>query len=225
MHDVFEGIIGFSLEQLFIYCIKEKIASLKELQTLVECYNYGQMSKQNIPSKLMTEKKNLGQNASQAKCLILHLPFILYRFKDQLKPIWLAAIETMLKIIQILLSDEIEEPDLKILNEMIINHLQCYQAFFDLPLKPKHHFLLHYVSVIRAMGPVVKFWAMRMEAKHQYFKQLVNHTKQFVNIKKTLAYKHQEQLFGIATPFKDDVELGKNHFLLNAKVFRFIIRN
>lgn len=149
----------------------------------------------NKPSKLNIDKKNVGQNASQALCLISHLPFILFPFKEKLQPIWL-AVESLLQIIQILLSDEVDEAiDLKRLSELITTHLRCYRDFFKHLLKPKHHFLLHYVMVIMLMGPVVRFWSLRMEAKHQFFKRVVYKTKSFVNIKKSLAYKHQEHFF------------------------------
>lgn len=208
MHDVFEGTVGFLLKQVFNYCVTHKIASLEQLQFLVQYYYYGEISKQNVPSKLLIDKKNLGQNASQAKCLMLHLPFILFKFQAALKPIWL-AVQSMLQIIQILLSAEMDETDLKRLSELITTHHECFQLYFQIPLKPKHHFLLHYPSIIKAMGPVVKFWAMRMEAKHQFFKQIVSKTKCFVNIKKTLSEMHQERFFVNQWSLSDVIVLGK----------------
>lgn len=209
MHDVFEGVVGFLIEQVVNYLVVNKTASIEQLQALVQCYNYGYLSKRNIPSKLNIEKKNIGQNASQARCLFLHLPFIFFQFKDQVKVIWL-AVESLLQIIQILLSDEICEDDSQRLSHLVTTHLQCYQLYFNQQLKPKHHLLLHYERIIRALGPVVKFWAMRMEAKHQYFKQLVHQTNNFVNIKKTLAMKHQQRFFALPTIFSDDIIFGKS---------------
>lgn len=124
-----------------------------------------------------------------------------------LKPIWL-SVETMLQIIQILLSDEISETDLTRLSDLTMTHLQCYQIYFNQALKPKHHFMLHYERVIKSMGPVVRFWAMRMEAKHQFFKQIVYKTKNFVNIKKTFAQKYQKHFFATPSVLIDDIVLG-----------------
>lgn len=201
MHDVFEGAVGFLLEQILNYCVQNKIASMDELQNIVHCFPYGNLSSNNIPSKINVDKKNVGQNASQARCLIFHLPFILFKYKSQLESIWL-VVETMLQIIQILLSDEMCELDLDRLTDLISLHLNCYRDRFHQTLKPKHHFLIHYPTVIRAMGPVIHFWAMRMEAKHQYFKRIANKTNNFVNIKKTLAQRHQEKFHSI--PFASD---------------------
>ena len=38
---------------------------------------------------------------------------------------------------------------------------------------------------------MVRYWCMRYEAKHNYFKDLANKTKCFKNICKSLAYRHQ----------------------------------
>lgn len=224
MHDVFEGVVGYLLEEVFKYCIKENIATLGQLQSQVDNYYYGCLWK-NKPSKLIIDKKNVNQNASQALCLILHLPYILFPFKEKLQSIWL-SVESMLQIIQILLSDELDDEfDLKRLSEMITTHLKCYKEFFNQLLKPKHHFLIHYVLVIMLMGPVVRFWSLRMEAKHQFFKQIINKTKNFMNIKKSLAYKHQEHFFLSPASLTDDVSYGKCSQFIDCKnIDEFVIQ-
>ena len=40
-------------------------------------------------------------------------------------------------------------------------------------------------------GPMTRYWCMRFEAKHNYFKDLAQKTKQFKNIAKSLAHRHQ----------------------------------
>lgn len=213
MHDVFEGTVGFLLEEVFNYCISNKIATIEHLKSLTHCFHYGTLSSRNIPSKLNLDKKNVGQNASQARCLMIHLPFILFKYKQKLESMWL-TVESMLRIMQILLSEDIKEVDLKRLSQLITTHLRCYQLYFDKPLKPKHHFLVHYEGIIRSMGPVIRFWAMRMEAKHQFFKNIAFRTKNFINIKQTLAQKHQEKSFATSTFHLDDIERGKETFFM-----------
>lgn len=221
MHDIFEGCAGFLLEQVFNYCVEKKIASIDNLRSLVHCFDYG-IKRDKIPSKLNLEKKNVGQNATQAKCLMMNLPFILFRYQNELKLIWL-AVESMLQIIQILMSDVISEAQLERLSNLISTHLKCYQEFFGQVLKPKHHFLIHYPRIIRCMGPVVKFWAMRMEAKHQYFKRIIYSTKNFINIKKTMAQKHQEKFYFSPAILCDEIVRGKEYaFIAQIDFDKFI---
>lgn len=118
------------------------------------------------------------------------------------------------------MSHEINEEDLNRLECLTTTHLQCYQLYFNLLLKPKHHFLLHYGHVIRSMGPVINFWAMRMEAKHQYFKKVVHNTRNFVNTKKTLAQKHQEKFAFVQSRLTDEINFGKAYSFVESKEFQ-----
>lgn len=40
-------------------------------------------------------------------------------------------------------------------------------------------------------GPLTRFWCMRYESKHNYFKDLAHRVHCFKNIPKTLAHHHQ----------------------------------
>ena len=39
---------------------------------------------------------------------------------------------------------------------------------------------------------MTRYWCMRFEAKHDYFKDLAHRTKQFKNITMSLSYRHQQ---------------------------------
>ena len=43
-------------------------------------------------------------------------------------------------------------------------------------------------------GPPSRYWCMRFEAKHSYFKKLAHVVKNFKNIPKTLAERHQSRM-------------------------------
>ena len=78
---------------------------------------------------------------------------------------------------------------LKHLVEWYIEHR--LKMFSNVPLRPKHHFLLHYPGLIVKFGPLIKAWTMRFESKHSYFKNKVRSCGNFVNLTKTLSYHHQ----------------------------------
>ena len=55
-------------------------------------------------------------------------------------------------------------------------------------------YLYHYdvlSSVLIRVGPLVRHWTMRYEAKHQYFKQLARSMGNYINICHSLAIRHQ----------------------------------
>ncbi|RUM61852.1 MAG: hypothetical protein DSY59_01135, partial [Persephonella sp.] len=59
---------------------------------------------------------------------------------------------------------------------------------------PKHHFLMHFPSMISKYGPLRNFWCMHFEEKHQYFKKLISNLRNFKNVTHTLAFRHQMKL-------------------------------
>uniref|UniRef100_A0AAR2JY98 SAM domain-containing protein n=1 Tax=Pygocentrus nattereri TaxID=42514 RepID=A0AAR2JY98_PYGNA len=47
----------------------------------------------------------------------------------------------------------------------------------EIPLKPKHHFLLHYAALLLKFSPLIRLWTLRFESKHSYFKRCARHLK------------------------------------------------
>lgn len=61
-------------------------------------------------------------------------------------------------------------------------------------LIPEAHNLTHYLRVIRKVGPLKHLSMMRFESKHKFFTDAAKSTQCFINIRKSLAFKHQEQI-------------------------------
>lgn len=210
MHDVNEGAIPFLLTNLFEFMIEKKIMNATEIQTKIRDFNYGELSKRNKPSQLKLDRKNLGQNASQTYCLFINIIFIFASVKDKLEGIWI-GVESLLKCCEIIYSKDISEDDINQFTVLLDLHLKCFQELFKTHLRPKQHFLTHYPTAIRKMGPVIFYWMMRVDSKHQFFTHLLHDTNNFVNIAKTLAKKHQAlmayKLFTIS-----DIERSKTTY-------------
>lgn len=68
------------------------------------------------------------------------------------------------------------------------------------------------VVLFHRYGPPVRFWCMRFESKHNYFKELAHRVKCFKNIPKTMAQRHQEfmcySLNGENSPFSKENMTG-----------------
>ena len=58
-------------------------------------------------------------------------------------------------------------------------------------LLPKHHFMVHYPSCLLKSGPLVRYWCMRFEARHNLVKELARITRCYKNICLTLATRFQ----------------------------------
>lgn len=212
MHDLLEGIVPFALSCIFEYAFKNKVFNLSQLQNMIQFYNYGFLNKRNIPSKLRIDSKNLGQNATQLYCLATHIPFILFPYKNQLKEVW-PLVDSLLQILEIVFSEEINETDIERLEFEIERHLKFILSM-NKTLIPKHHILLHYPRVIRTMGPVIFMSAMRFEAKHQELKAISQKTNNFINLNKTIAEKHQMNMCLKKNEYCDEIEPGMDQFAM-----------
>lgn len=65
-------------------------------------------------------------------------------------------------------------------------HTHIYVRLFNDSLKPKHHFLIHYPTIIEYSGPPRHFWCFRYEIK-----MYARATSSRKNITLTLAKKYQ----------------------------------
>lgn len=206
MHDLNEGSIPHLLKQVFMHCFSIKLFSLDQLRFMFEFHDYVWHNRKNIPSQINIDVRSIGQNASQSICLFRNLPFVLYQFKEEpkLSSQW-NCIQLLLKILVIVYSYEIWEEELKNLEALTEKFLNSMITTFNLALIPKLHFLLHYAFIIRMVGPVVYMNTIRYEAVHQLFKKTASNTKNFKNILKSLALKHQQQFFHEGVTCNDEI--------------------
>lgn len=138
-----------------------------------------------------------------------HIPFILFELKNNkhLQDAW-TCVQSLLKIVQVVYSNRISENDINDLEDQVELHLNLIQKVFGINLLPKHHFMTHYGTVIRSMGPLVFMSMMRFEAMHQNLKRLIESARNFVNITKTITKKHQAQSVLCDKTFSRDIQCG-----------------
>lgn len=191
MHDVNEGCIKYLLEHLFSHWCSNAVLREEEIQCMIRDFNYGILSARNKPSLISIDKKNIGQSASQLYCIMVHMPYIFYNVKDKIAKEWVLC-DLLLDIMQIVYSKRISESHILKLEPLIEKFLSNMKSILNQGLKPKHHFLTHYPSLIRKMGPPIHSWMMRNEAKHKEFTNMAKSTNNFRNIPKTLAERHQQ---------------------------------
>lgn len=118
MHDILEGAIPYFLHEFFNYCIREKICNENDIIRRVRDFNYGTLNSRNKPSQIRIDRKNLGQNATQSHCIMMHLPFIFIDKRDQLNVVWPIMI-SLLECMRILFSYKLSESDRCILKQRI----------------------------------------------------------------------------------------------------------
>lgn len=92
------------------------------------------------------------------------------------------------------MSFTIHEDIIIYLENLVSEHHELYVEIFNDNLKPKHHFMVHYGTIIRHIGPIRQIWCMRFESKHTFFKSVSKITKNRINLLETFALKTQLSL-------------------------------
>ncbi|GBL99167.1 hypothetical protein AVEN_4237-1 [Araneus ventricosus] len=132
----------------------------------------------------------MNQNAAQMWQLAYMLPLIIGQSISSNCPYW-DNYTALLEACSVIFSPCITLNMVDFLRVCIEEYLYSFQQLYDKTLTPKQHFLIHYPQLIIKFGPLIHFWSMRMEAKHQYFKSLVHAMHNFKNTSLSLARKHQ----------------------------------
>ena len=147
-------------------------------------------------------------------CLGRFLPILIGDIIPNDNPYWENFL-THLTIINEAFAPVSSEERLDYLGMLIEDFLEEFVVLYkDRPLTPKMHYLLHiptwirwycmlnamessyplYLSFPNRCGPLIRIWCMRYEAKHSFFKHLSNILRNFCNIPKTLAARHQHYM-------------------------------
>lgn len=194
MHDIFEGICHYNLCHIIKYYTENvKIFSLITLNERKKCFNYGEIESGNISGEIRPidlNKFRLKMSASEMKCFVYFFPLIIGDLIPPNDEVW-EFLKCFLKIIEMLLSNTFGTDSLQLLKLLIKEHNSKYIVLFKDTLKPKHHNLTHYPTVISNSGPPRYFWSFRFEAKHKEFKTYARSITSRKNISFSLAKKYQ----------------------------------
>lgn len=196
MHDVLEGVAPLEVKLLLHhYIFEEKLLCLEQLNERISSYDYGYSNIKNKPSVILNLKSEtaLKQTAAQMWCLIQNLPFLLGDIVNPESLHWQLFI-LLREICSIIFAPVVTKGLAVFLKQLIIDHHKLFKELYPFRnLIPKHHYMIHYPSMMIQFGPLSKLWCMRFEAKHNPLKRHAHAVCNFKNISKTLAYKHQVQ--------------------------------
>ena len=198
LHDHAEGVIPVIICVSLMNIISNTDLTIDKLNQALSSFKYGQTDSSNKyrATITMNHLRNLSipGSGSEKMCLLRLLPFILSAYFLQSNHV--KGVELLLKyldISDIITAFTIETEWLANLHFLIIELFDMVNALNPRAIKPKFHFLVHYPDLIHKYGPPRSYYTMRFEAIHQYFKQLVGRTKNFVNLTATLTKRFQRR--------------------------------
>lgn len=191
-HDIFEGVAQYDLMLIASKMLHDKKMSFEFFNSKIHKLKFVDKS-DNINLPEIKKSFKLTGNATQ----ILHLLYILpFAFLDSIGELqenecWQLLL-ILREITKLVMGFKLSVDQLAILQ----NHLHEYiylrkKIFPTVPLKPKHHYILHYPYLIKQFGPLRHLWSLRFESKHGYFKKIIGHCRNFKNVLSLLTNKHQ----------------------------------
>ena len=196
MHVLLEGVIPLTLQALIKHFINSKQTTLVEINNGIENFLYGYMENKDKPNlirqqDLQSSSTCLNQDAAKSHLLFQIFPFIAGKNIDPNDDHW--TLYTLLaEITDISFAPVISLETIAKLKEAVRGYLTLFKELFsEQPFTPKQHYLVHLPKVILLLGPLINLWAMRFEAKHQYFKQLKK-ILNFKNLSLSLCRHHQK---------------------------------
>ncbi|CAN7940080.1 unnamed protein product [Ixodes hexagonus] len=194
MHDLFEGTFSHVIVHVTKGLIDEGTLTLEDLKR-VETFAYGFSDRKNRPEPLsvgfLRGEASLRGTASQKWFLFRLFPLIFGTSVQEENKHWGVLLQ-LDGIVDIVLSEEIPEDWNSYLEVLVADFIQAFTETYPAArVLPKVHYMVHYSRMTAALGPLRQYWRLRFEAKHQHFKAMASKVKNFKNICKTLATRHQ----------------------------------
>ena len=194
MHDVLEGVVVREMSLLLHYCLRNKFISLADYndRLLNFDYDYTETSR---PAPILQSfadnlHKELKLSASQSLLLCRIFPFLIADRIPEDNYNW-SVFLVLRHIVDIVMCPELSIDTCAYLKSLVIEHHAAFiEAYSEEKVTPKFHFLLHYPEQIKMIGPLIRSWNMRNEAKLNIFKR-ASRLGNFKNIAFSLAQRHQ----------------------------------
>ena len=203
-HDFFEGIFAYDVQHLLDYVInKESLISVEEFNHKLKNFNLNKRDASNRPNIFKTRKQNSKYEGSAGSLRVLSrmmtaaLCDVLDRSQAGKMIIKLAEVSEIITAPK-LSHFEIEVIMAEIVHEYLDMRVAAIEEMGMSNSKPKHHMLSHYSENYLNYGPLIMLWGMRMESKHVYFKTVIRAAKNWKNVSKTCAERHQMAMISYA---------------------------
>ncbi|XP_034238081.1 uncharacterized protein LOC117643344 [Thrips palmi] len=191
-HDLAEGVGAWDMGLFIHYFVSEEWFDYEKLTELRKRFPFSTKDKRDEPIDFLEEYARVKGGAMQIFNTIRLFPLIIKdHIKDPNDKVWKCFL-LLSEICDIILAPAINKKCLGYLEELILLYLDLRKECFpDVPLRPKHHYLAHACLMILLFGPLKNIWSLRFESKHCFFKRAVRSAKNFINVLKSLTFRHE----------------------------------
>lgn len=196
MHDIFEGVCNYNMCHIIDYLINVKqYFSFSRLNSRKHVFNYGPIEIGNVSNDIkphhVTNFK-LKMTAREMMTFVHFFPQMVGDLVQADDEVWDFLIN-FLELIDFLMYFEMSLDLVTRIQFLIQKHHTDYVRLFQDTLKPKHHLMVHYFSVILQSGPPRKYWCFPFEKQHKAYKTYARSITSRKNVCMSISKKFQLQ--------------------------------
>ncbi|CAF1531354.1 unnamed protein product [Adineta ricciae] len=189
MHDFAEGVCPLIVSAMLKEAPAKRLMTYSQIEQRINTFSYGMNDQINRPPTIRSThltNSHLVGSASQKMCLFRLIPIIFSDILDQLTNT-LDIYTCLREIISYVYSIRFRKSWLSYFHSLTIRFQSLMVYHLPDMMIPKVHFVTEYPKTIGANGPATRFWCIRFEGKHLYFKKLAIRSNNFKNPAFTLA--------------------------------------
>jgi hypothetical protein len=193
-HDILEGVASYDLHAYIkILITAKKSFTLDQLNRVQKTFDYTKYNKKDVPPPIVLKNKfKLSMSAGQMRVFLRYVGMFFQLLKcDSSDPVCRQII-LLSEIFAYAASPRMHRLEIEDMDYDIHRYLDTAQEILGKEyLRPKHHFLAHYGDHYMHYGPLNNVSSLRYESKHRFAKDTVHKSKNFKNVTKLLAVRHQ----------------------------------
>jgi hypothetical protein len=193
-HDILEGVAAYDLHAYIkILVTEKKLFTLERLNQVIKDFGYTKYNRKDIPPPIVLKNKiKIGMSAGQMRVLLRYIGMVLECLNCDSSDRVCRQIILLTEIFAYAASPRLHRLEIEEMEVDIYRYLDNAQEILGKTcLKPKHHFLAHYSENYIQFGPLNNVSSLRYESKHRFAKDTVHKAKNFKNVLKLLAVRHQ----------------------------------
>lgn len=158
MHDLYEGIVKYDIPMILERFFNDDTIDLDldTLNHLKQNFCYGHIEIGNLSCEITAnniKNSSLKMSASEAKTFLHFLPLMIGQYIEANNKYY-EMLLNLLDISDLIMLSSFNSQSLVKLKTRIESYLHKYVNLFGRNLKPKHHYLTHYVLCIEYCGPL-----------------------------------------------------------------------
>lgn len=191
MHDLFEGVCHFQMTRIILYYVEANIFTLDDLNNRKSLFDFGiyQIDNKSVDIQIQHLKHGkLKMSASQSLCFTKYFSLMIGDMIPKKDAVW-ELYTVFVKLLDILMQNSLSQDEVQSINELVEKNHKLYTGIFEVDLKPKHHFMIHYANLIRQIGPLKNMYVLKQEMFHRVLKRYINQSYNRRNLPKSVLIK------------------------------------